>query len=569
MDAANLLKPMLARGELRCIGATTLGEYKLYIEKDTALERRFQQVYVSEPSVLDTISILRGLKEKYETHHGVTISDGAIIAAATLSDRYITQRFLPDKAIDLIDEACANARVELDSRPEVIDILERKKLRLEVEAKALENEEDIKSIERLGEIKTLIAEIDDQLKNLRVKYDAEKQRLDKLKDLKVKRESILRNIEEAERKYNLQKVADLRYGALPDIEESIKVLSEQLENERQSNNLLTDRVESDHIAEVVSRWTGIPVSRLNQSEKQRLLSLPEELHKRVVGQDEAVESVAEAIIRNRAGLGIEHHPVGSFLFLGPTGVGKTELAKALAELLFDSEKNIIRIDMSEYMEQHSVSKLIGAPPGYVGYDEGGQLTEQVRRRPYSVVLFDEVEKAHHDVFNVLLQVLDDGRLTDNKGRTTDFSNTIIIMTSNLGSEHLLHNSEYISEDVKNKVKSVVNSFFRPEFLNRLDEIIIFNPLSKIQLRDIIRIQMKELEKRLKNQNIKLSIDDKALDLIGDLSYEPSYGARPIKRYVEREITSYVSELIINGAIKPHEQLVITTKDGQLSCVVKK
>lgn len=575
MDAANLLKPMLARGELRCIGATTLGEYRKHVEKDAAFERRFQQVLVKEPSVADTVSILRGLKKRYETHHGVEISDGALVAAAQLSNRYITNRFLPDKAIDLIDEACANTRVQLDSQPEVIDRLERRKLQLDVEAVALEKEKDEMSKQRLEKVKEELSSIEEELAELRARYENERSHIDDLTRMKRRLAELNHSLEEAERRKDLARIADLRYGAIPEVEQTIKKLSEQSKQKEvesdPSKKLLSERVGPDQIAEVVSRWTGIPVTKLNETEKQKLLKLSEALHRRVVGQDEPVDAVAEAVLRSRAGLSRENQPLGSFLFLGPTGVGKTELAKALCIELFDTEKNIIRIDMSEYMEQHSVARLIGAPPGYVGHEEGGQLTEAVRRHPYSVVLFDEVEKAHRNVFNVLLQVLDDGRLTDSQGRTVDFSNVVIIMTSNLGAEYLLEISqkdEVVPASVKDKVFSAVRRHFAPEFINRLDDMVIFNPLTKSNLKEIIKLQLKDLSKRLEEKNIKLVMNDDGADFILEQAYSPIYGARPLRRYLEKKISTTISRMLIREELPPHSIVNIGTKDGDLSYTVE-
>jgi len=575
MDAANLLKPMLARGELRCIGATTLGEYKKYVEKDAAFERRFQQVLVNEPSVIDTVSILRGLKERYETHHGVEISDGALIAAAQLSSRYITNRFLPDKAIDLIDEASANTRVQLDSQPEAIDILQRKKLQLEVEATALEKEKDEMSKSRLEKVKEMLSDINEQLAALIAQYEREKSNIDQINQLKKKLETLNTQIEDAERRRDVEKAADLKYGAIPEIQKKLeRLIKEKAEKDKQSDGkendkkLLTEKVGPDQIAEIVSRWTGIPVTKLNQNERQRMLSLGQQLHRYVVGQDDAVEGVAQAVLRARAGLSREHQPLGSFLFLGPTGVGKTELAKALARELFDSEKNMVRIDMSEYMEQHSVARLIGSPPGYVGHEEGGQLTEAIRRRPYSVVLFDEVEKAHVNVFNVLLQVLDDGRLTDGQGRTVDFSNVVIIMTSNLGSEHLLRdlkkNDTKVSEATKEKVFADVKKHFRPEFLNRLDDMVVFNPLTKEDLRKIINLQLADLSKRLEERDILLKITDSGLQILLEGGYNPVYGARPLKRYLEKHVGTSLSKMIISEQLPNHSLVHIDGEKGELT-----
>lgn len=555
MDAANLFKPMLARGQLRCIGATTLEEYRKYVEKDAAFERRFQQVYVAEPSVPDTISILRGLKEKYEGHHGVRIQDRALVVAAQLSSRYITGRHLPDKAIDLVDEACANVRVQLDSQPEEIDSLERKRMQLEVELHALEKEKDKASKARLAEVVKELDDLRDKLQPLLMKYKKEKERIDEIRRLKQKREEIHFSIQEAERRYDLARVADLRYGALEEVEAAIARLEGSTTDE---NLMLTETVGPEHIAEVVSRWTGIPVTRLGQNEKERLIGLADRLHHRVVGQDQAVNAVAEAVLRSRAGLGRPQQPTGSFLFLGPTGVGKTELAKALAEQLFDDENQLVRIDMSEYMEQHSVARLIGAPPGYVGHEEGGQLTEAVRRRPYSVVLFDEVEKAHISVFNTLLQVLDDGRLTDGQGRTVDFRNTVIIMTSNLGAEHLLSGllGKCSMQVARDRVMQEVRKQFRPELLNRLDEIVVFDPLSHDQLRKVSRLQMKDVASRLAERGIALAVTDAALDHILAESYDPVYGARPIRRWLERKVVTELSRMLVREEIDENSTVYI-------------
>ncbi|KAF6164894.1 hypothetical protein GIB67_017097 [Kingdonia uniflora] len=554
MDAANLLKPMLARGQLRCIGATTLDEYRKYVEKDAAFERRFQQVYVAEPSVADTISILRGLKERYEGHHGVRILDRAIVMAAQLSSRYITGRRLPDKAIDLIDEACANVRVQLDSQPEEIDNLERRRIQLEVELHALEKEKDKATKARLVEVRKELDDLRDKLQPLIMKYRKEKERIDEIRKLKQKREELLISLQEAERRMNLARAADLKFGAIVEVEAAIA----KLEGSTDENLMLTETVGPEQIAEVVSRWTGIPVTRLGQNDKARLMGLAERLHKRVVGQDEAVNAVAEAVLRSRAGLGRQQQPTGSFLFLGPTGVGKTELAKALAEQLFDDENLLIRIDMSEYMEQHSVSRLIGAPPGYVGHEEGGQLTEAVRRRPYSVVLFDEVEKAHISVFNTLLQVLDDGRLTDGQGRTVDFSNTVIIMTSNLGAEHLLAGltGNLSMKSARDLVMQEVQRHFRPELLNRLDEIVVFDPLSHDQLRKVARLQMKDVASRLAERGIALAVSDTALDVVLAQSYNPVYGARPIRRWLEKKVVTELSKMLIKEEIDENSTVYI-------------
>ncbi|XVF54418.1 hypothetical protein PTKIN_Ptkin05aG0178600 [Pterospermum kingtungense] len=546
MDAANLFKPMLARGQLRCIGAATLEEYRKYVEKDAAFERRFQQVYVAEPSVADTISILRGLKEKYEGHHGVRIQDRALVVAAQLSSRYITDRHLLDKAIDLVDEACANVRVQLDSQPEEIDNLERKRMQLEVELHALEKEKDNASKALLVEVWKKLDDLRDKLQPLMMKYKKEKERIDEIRRLKHKREELLFALQEAERRYDLARVADLRYGAIQEVESAIA----QLEGTTDENLMLTKTVGPEQIAEVVSRWTGIPVTRLGQNEKEKFIGLAERLHQRVVGQDQAVDVVAEAVLRSRAGLGRPQQPTGSFLFLGPTGVGKTELAKALAEQLFDDENLLIRIDMSEYMEQHSVTRLIGAPPGYVGHEEGGQLTEAVRRRPYSVVLFDEVEKSHISVFNTLLQVLDDGRLTDGQGRTIDFRNTVIIMTSNLGAEHLLSGlmGKCSMQVARDRVMQEVRRHFKPELLNRLDKIVVFDPLAHDQLRKVARLQMKDVASRLAERGIALVVSDLALDYILAESYDPVYGARPIRRWLEKRVVTELSRMLVKEEI---------------------
>jgi ATP-dependent Clp protease ATP-binding subunit ClpB len=568
MDAANLLKPMLARGELRLIGATTLAEYQKHVEKDQAFERRFQPVYVNEPSVVDTISILRGIKEKYETHHGVTIQDQSLVQAAQLSSRYITNRFLPDKAIDLIDEACANIRVQLDSQPEAIDQLERRKLQLEVEKTALQKEKDENSKKRLEGVIQELSSIEEELTPLKMKYENEMSKVNKLRDLKEKLEDKKRKAEEAKRKGDIQLASDLIYYAIPDIESTIKKIQKEVEEEKkiQKDTLLSDTVTPEHIQEVISKWTGIPLSKLSQTQKERLLTLADNLHKKVVGQDEAVDAVSDAILRSRAGLSRKNHPTGSFLFLGPTGCGKTELAKALSFELFDDDKHIIRIDMSEYMEQHSVSRLIGAPPGYVGYDEGGQLTEAIKRRPYNVVLLDEIEKAHPRVMNVLLQVLDEGRLTDGKGNTIDFSNVVIVMTSNIGSEHLLKHddkSEKIEKEIEDLVTKDLQAFFKPEFLNRLDDVIMFHPLTKNHLKKIVKVQMGDLTKRLDERDIQIQLDDKAAEFIMKEAYSPIYGARPLKRYLEKYIITELSKLVVRGDLFDHSIVVISSDDEKL------
>lgn len=570
MDAANLLKPMLARGELRLIGATTLDEYRKYIEKDPAFERRFQQVFVGEPSVQATISILRGLKEKYETHHGVRITDAALIAAAQLADRYITQRFLPDKAIDLVDEACANVRVQLDSRPEEIDVLERKKLQLQIEETALQNEKDDASKARLKEVKKQLAEVQETLNPLLMKLDAEKERVDEIRRLQEKIEEMKNKKAKAERERNFQVAADMKM-AIPDVERRYEELVAANQVKATSDTMLSEEVTQEKITEVVARWTGIPVKRLTQSQKERLLTLSNKLHKRVVGQDEAVDAVAQAILRSRAGMGRRNQPVGSFLFLGPTGVGKTELSKALAEELFDDDRHIVRIDMSEYMEQHSVSRLIGSPPGYVGYDQGGQLTEAVRRRPYNVVLFDEVEKAHPQVLNVLLQVLDDGRLTDGQGRTVDFSNVVIILTSNIGAHILLDHADasgMISPSVQEDVMKMVRKHFAPEFLNRLDDIVMFRPLVQNDLRQICRKQLEMLNSRMADRQIDFQITDDACSVVLRESYNPAYGARPVRRYIEKHVVSEVSILLIKGELQDNSTVLIDTDRSKTQLVYK-
>eukprot|EP00262_Sarcandra_glabra_P016342 TRINITY_DN529_c0_g1_i1.p1 TRINITY_DN529_c0_g1~~TRINITY_DN529_c0_g1_i1.p1 ORF type:complete len:915 (-),score=221.58 TRINITY_DN529_c0_g1_i1:123-2867(-) len=568
MDAANLLKPMLARGQLRCIGATTLEEYRKYVEKDAAFERRFQQVYVAEPSVADTVSILRGLKERYEGHHGVRIQDRALVVAAQLSSRYITGRHLPDKAIDLVDEACANVRVQLDSQPEEIDNLERKRIQLEVELHALEKEKDKASKARLVEVRKELDDLRDTLQPLMMKYRKEKERVDEIRRLKQRREELLFSLQEAERRMDLARVADIKYGALQEIDTAINKLEGNTDTDE--NLMLTETVGPDQIAEVVSRWTGIPVTRLGQNDKERLIGLGDRLHKRVVGQDQAVNAVAEAVLRSRAGLGRPQQPTGSFLFLGPTGVGKTELAKALAEQLFDDENLLIRIDMSEYMEQHSVSRLIGAPPGYVGHEEGGQLTEAVRRRPYSVVLFDEVEKAHIAVFNTLLQVLDDGRLTDGQGRTVDFTNTVIIMTSNLGAEDLLAGllGKSSMQTARDRVMQEVRRHFRPELLNRLDEIVVFDPLSHEQLRKVARLQMKDVAGRLAERGIAIAVSDAALDIVLAEAYDPVYGARPIRRWLEKKVVTQLSKMLIREEIDENSTVYIDAATGKKELTYK-
>lgn len=566
MDAGNLLKPKLARGELHCIGATTLDEYRKYIEKDAALERRFQKVLVDQPTVEDTISILRGLKERFEIHHGVRITDSALIACATLSDRYISDRFLPDKAIDLMDEAAARIRTEIDSMPAELDEISRKIMQLEIEKQALAKESDAGSKARLANLEKELSQLKDESNTMRAQWEGEKKAISEVKVIKQQIESVKHDIEDAERNYDLEKLAQLKYGTLPDLEKKLEEEKKKAD-EGKDARLLKEEVGEEEIAEVISGWTGIPVSKLVESEREKLLKLPEILHKRVIGQDEGVQAVAEAVLRARAGLKDEKRPIGSFIFLGPTGVGKTELAKALSEALFDSEKNMIRIDMSEYMEKHSVSRLVGAPPGYVGYDEGGQLTEAVRRKPYSVILFDEIEKAHPDVFNILLQLLDDGRLTDNQGRTVDFKNTIVIMTSNIGSNYLIDGIRQdgtIDADVKQKVQDETKKYFRPEFLNRIDEIVVFSPLTEDQIVKIIDLGMKDIEHRLEERNIKLSLTEAAKKFIADESYDPAYGARPVKRFLQRSVETELAGEIIRGTVKDGDSVIIDSDGSKLN-----
>ncbi len=565
MDAGNLLKPMLARGELHCIGATTLNEYRQYIEKDPALARRFQPVMVNEPTVEDTIAILRGLEERYEVFHGVKITDPAIIAAATLSHRYITDRFLPDKAIDLVDEACAQIRTEMDSMPTELDAVSRKIIQMEIEEAALKKEEDELSKSRLAQLQRELAEERDTFNAMKAQWENEKNVIGRVQQLRETIEDLNRQIEAAEQNYDLEKAAELKYGRLPEAQRKLAE-EEQAVNTARENNILRDRVTEDEIARIVERWTGIPVSRLMQGEREKLLTLDETLHKRVVGQDEAVTAVTEAIQRSRAGIQDPNRPIGSFLFLGPTGVGKTELAKALAQALFDDESNMVRIDMSEYMEKFSVSRLIGAPPGYVGYEEGGQLTEAVRRKPYSVVLFDEVEKAHPDVFNILLQVLDDGRITDSQGRTVDFKNTILILTSNLGSEYLLggiNEDGTIREEARNQVQALLRRSFRPEFLNRLDEIVFYKPLTRQNVMNIIDLQIAKLNERLAQQQISCAVTGRAKEAIVDAAYNPEFGARPLRRYVQHTVETMLSKRILRGDITPGRTVTIDTENGEL------
>ena len=565
MDAGNLLKPLLARGELHCIGATTLDEYRQYIEKDAALERRFQPVLVNEPTVEDTIAILRGLKERYEVFHGVKISDSAIISAATLSNRYITDRFLPDKAIDLVDEACAQIRTEMDSSPAEMDAVSRKIIQMQIEEAALQKEEDPLSRSRLQQLQKEIAEEKDRYNAMKAQLDNEKNALNRLQQLRSEIEDVNRQIEEAEQRVDLAKASELKFGRLPGLKQALEA-EEQKVNANREQNILRDRVTDEEIARIVERWTGIPVSRLVQGEREKLLHLDETLHQRVVGQDEAVQAVTEAIQRSRAGIQDPNRPIGSFLFLGPTGVGKTELAKTLAQALFDDEANMVRIDMSEYMEKFSVSRLIGAPPGYVGYEEGGQLTEAVRRKPYSVVLFDEVEKAHPDVFNVLLQVLDDGRITDSQGRTVDFKNTILILTSNLGSEYLLSGitaDGSIDDAAKAQVEMLLKRSFRPEFLNRLDEIVFYKPLSRADVTKIIDLQIDNLNRRLEVQQIRCVLTDAAKTTIVDTAYDPQYGARPLRRYVQHTVETMLSKKILRGDLTPGQTVTVDAVDGEV------
>ena len=561
MDAGNLLKPMLARGELHCIGATTLDEYRKYVEKDAALERRFQPVQVDEPTVEDTISILRGLKERYEVFHGVKIQDAALIAAATLSNRYISDRFLPDKAIDLVDEACAMIRTEMDSMPQEMDEIRRQIMQHEIEEAALKKETDELSKARLAEIQKELADMRARYDEMKSKWTNEKESIGRVQKLREEIEHMNGEIEHAERSYDLNRAAQLKYGELPKLQKELKELEAK---EPETRTLLRDKVTEEEIARIVSRWTGIPVSKLMEGEREKLLRLPEVLHQRVIGQDEAVQAVSEAILRSRAGIADENRPIGSFLFLGPTGVGKTELAKALAEALFDDERSLIRIDMTEYMEKFSVSRLIGAPPGYVGYDEGGQLTEAVRRKPYSVVLFDEMEKAHPDVFNILLQILDDGRVTDSQGRTVDFKNTILIMTSNLGSSEILDGiseNGALSEEARKNVQAILRRTFKPEFLNRIDDTVIFTPLSRDQVRSIVNLLLNHLRQRLAERQVKLTVTDAAIDLLMEQGYDPIYGARPMKRLIQSKLETLCARAIVAGQV--HDgQLTVDAENGE-------
>ncbi len=570
MDAGNMLKPMLARGELHCIGATTLDEYRQYIEKDAALERRFQPVMVDEPTVEDAISILRGLKERYEVYHGVKITDGALVAAATLSNRYISDRFLPDKAIDLVDEACALIKTELDSMPTELDELRRKITQLEIEETALKKEDDRLSKERLENLQHDLAEHREEFAKKKAQWDNEKQSVEAVQKLREQIEQVNHEIQIAQQQYDLNKAAELQYGRLPQLQKQLEAEEEHIRSKEME--LVHESVTEEEIARIISRWTGIPVAKLNESERSKTLNLDKELHKRVIGQDESVQKVTEAIIRSKAGIKDPSKPIGSFLFLGPTGVGKTELAKALAESLFDDESNMVRIDMSEYMEKYSVSRLIGAPPGYVGYDEGGQLTEAVRRKPYSVVLFDEVEKAHPDVFNVLLQVLDDGRITDSQGRTVDFKNTILIMTSNIGSAHLLEGIDEngaIKPEASERVMQELRGHFRPEFLNRLDEIIMFQPLTKTNVSSIIELLIADVNKRLEDREIQIELTEDAKQMIVDGGYDPMYGARPLKRYLQKHVETLAARLILSGDVGTGDTILINVENGELHATTKR
>ncbi|MEC4680098.1 MAG: AAA family ATPase, partial [Nitrospirota bacterium] len=570
MDAANLLKPMLARGDLHLIGATTLDEYRKHIEKDAALERRFQPIVVDQPSVEDTISILRGLKERYEVHHGVRIKDSALVAAARLSHRYIGDRFLPDKAIDLIDESAARLRTEIDSMPVEMDEISRKVLQLEIERQALKKETDSSSQSRLTAIEQELEVKQQSLSELKSQWEAEKGSVEKLQQFRQEMEVVKQQIEQAERQYDLSRVAELRYGTLPNLEKQIQEEENRLSQQQGTSRLLKEEVDEEDIAEVVGRWTGIPVSRLMQGEVEKLLHLDDHLHQRVIGQDEAVRAVADAVLRARSGIKDPDRPIGSFLFLGPTGVGKTELARALAYTLFDDESNLVRIDMSEYMEKHTVARLIGAPPGYVGYDEGGQLTEAVRRKPFSVILFDEIEKAHHDVFNVLLQVLDDGRLTDSQGRTVDFKNTVLIMTSNLGSQDILSSQErgVDYEEMRAMVLREIQQHFRPEFLNRVDEVVVFHPLTQEELGPIVEIQLQRLRARLADRQMTLELSPAAVSELASRGYDPVYGARPLKRLIQQEIETPLSRLIIQGKALDGQAIMGDIVDGKFVLTAK-
>ncbi|MFB2923954.1 MULTISPECIES: ATP-dependent chaperone ClpB [Aerosakkonema] len=567
MDAGNLLKPMLARGELRCIGATTLDEYRKYLEKDAALERRFQQVYVDQPSVEDTISILRGLKERYEVHHGVKISDSSLVAAATLSSRYISDRFLPDKAIDLVDEAAARLKMEITSKPEELDEIDRKILQLEMEKLSLQKESDVASRERLERLEKELADLKEEQSTLNAQWQSEKDVIVEIQTIKEEIDRVNVQIQQAERNYDLNRAAELKYGKMTQLQRQLETAETRLaQTQKAGKSLLREEVTPADIAEVISKWTGIPITKLVESEMEKLLHLEEELHKRVIGQDEAVTAVADAIQRSRAGLADPNRPTASFIFLGPTGVGKTELAKALAAYLFDTEEALVRIDMSEYMEKHAVSRLIGAPPGYVGYEEGGQLTESIRRRPYAVILFDEIEKAHPDVFNVLLQILDDGRVTDSQGRTVDFKNTVIIMTSNIGSQFILDvasdDSHY--EEMRSRVMDAMRNNFRPEFLNRIDEIIIFHSLNKQELRQIVQLQVQRLGQRLSDRKISLKLADAGLDFLADVGYDPVYGARPLKRAIQRELETQIAKAILRGEFTDGDTIFVDVENERLA-----
>lgn len=564
MDAGNMLKPMLARGELHCIGATTLNEYRQYIEKDSALERRFQPIMVEEPTVEDTVSILRGLKDRYEVFHGVKIADSALVSAAVLSDRYISDRFLPDKAIDLVDEACALIKTELDSLPTELDDIQRRIMQMEIEEAALKKEDDRISKERLAELQKELAELRDEFAGAKAKWDNEKNAVSKVRDVKEELERVNNEIEMAKRNYNLERAAELQYGELPQLQKKLQIAEESVANKEQS--LVHESVSEEEIAKIVSRWTGIPVAKLTESERNKTLHLDRELHHRVIGQDEGVNKVTEAILRSKAGIKDPTKPIGSFLFLGPTGVGKTELAKSLAECLFDNDQNMVRIDMSEYMEKYSVSRLIGAPPGYVGYEEGGQLTEAVRRKPYSVVLFDEIEKAHPDVFNILLQVLDDGRITDSTGRTVDFKNTILILTSNLGSEYLLEgiqNNGEIDEKAVEMVNQELRAHFRPEFLNRLDEIIMFKPLTKEDISGILDLLVGDVNRRIEDKELQVCLSDAAKNFVIDAAYDPAYGARPLKRYLQKNLETLLARKILADEVECGDELVVDVENGGL------
>jgi ATP-dependent Clp protease ATP-binding subunit ClpB len=567
MDASNLLKPMLARGELRCIGATTLDEYRKYIEKDAALERRFQQVFIDQPNVEDTISILRGLRDRYELHHGVKISDTALVAAATLSNRYISDRFLPDKAIDLVDEAAAKLKMEITSQPEALDEINRKVIQLEMECLSLKKENDRESLERLEKLHRELGNLKEEQTTLKAQWESEKSVIDNIRKLKESIEHVNVEVQQAERDYDLNKAAELKYGKLTDLQRQLEVGEVNLKEAQTSGrSLLRQEVTEEDIAEIISKWSGIPISKLVESEKEKLLQLEDVLHDRVVGQEEAVTAIADAIQRSRAGLADPNRPIASFIFLGPTGVGKTELAKALAAYLFDTEDSMVRIDMSEYMEKHSVSRLVGAPPGYVGYEEGGQLTEAVRRRPYAVILFDEIEKAHPDVFNIMLQILDDGRVTDSQGRTVDFKNSIIIMTSNVGSQFILDiagdDSKY--EEMRDRVMESMRSSFRPEFLNRIDEIVIFHALRRDELRRIVKLQVQRLEQRLGDRRMTLKIADAALDFIAEVGYDPVYGARPLKRIIQRQLETQIAKGILRGDYADGDTIFVDIENERLA-----